>query len=518
MTAPDVSIILVSWNTCSQTRACLESLPGAVDDGLRYEVVAVDNGSGDGSGDLLASWPGLIFVQNETNVGYAAAVNQAYRAASANLVLLLNSDVRFLPGALSVLVGFLREHPTAAGVTPMSVDSQDRVQPHFMRLPTLLSALSMATALRWLPPFRQALRRQLMADANFSRPLPVPQPSATCLLLRRRILGRDTIFDERLPIYFNDVYLAHTLAGRGHQLWMTPRAVVRHELGASTRLLDAAVRSRHRLGALVIYLRSTEPTRRVRVFQAAVFVDGLIRRAARASGNMPVRHLLAAIAGDVGPLPGLDRRAWLVMVPTAAWSEDGVRQHELALALAGEYRVLYLDSATRRPRVRLTVQQVGPAIWRAAGPSLQPATRVLPVANRVERRVNAALVRRWLDRRPGRRVLWMDDERAVPMTGRLGENMFVYDAVDLNWTFGSPRRRARMRRNLQQAVGRADLVLASSPALPEQLPPTRRPPVVVANGCDPDRFAVTGTVSEWASALPSPRLVMPAHRHPGVRR
>lgn len=506
MSPPEVSILLVSWNTLTETRACLESIPRSVDDDLAYEVIAVDNGSRDGSAEMLAEWPGVHLVRNEDNAGFAAAVNQAYARADGEYILLLNSDIRFRPGALSVLARFLRDHPDAAGVAPLYLNPDGTVQQHYMRLPSFPSALASATALRWLPGFRHAMNSYLMRGADFSRPQPVEQPSASCLLLRRRDLDRDQVLDERLPIYFNDVLLAHSLAAKGRELWMTPDAVLIHTMGASTKLLGRCARSRHHLGGLVRYLQLTQPGHRVTVFQSLALLDRLGRRVLRGRHELTVRDAIAAVRGDVGPLPDGDPRTWVVMLSGVRWSAGSHRQHALARELAGDHRVLFVDPPTHKPRWRLTVDQVAPSLWQATPPSVLPFGRHLPPVNLVNRTVAAAALRRWLDQAPARRLLWLDDDLAASVAGRLEETAVVYDAVDLDWTFTRRWNRAHVRRGLREAVAKADLVLASSPELPDRLPKARREPVVVPNACDPDLFTSFGTVDARIARQSGPHL------------
>lgn len=507
MTVPEVSVLLVSWNTLEETRRCLASLPGAVTDGLRYQTIVVDNGSRDGSAQMLAEQPDVLLIPNDRNRGFAAAVNQAYAHAAGRLVLLLNSDVVFEPGALSTLVRFLRERPEAAGVAPLYLNPDGTVQQHYMRLPTVASALALATSLRFLPGFARAWRTHLMSSQDWlSAPVPVAQPSASCLLLRRSVLGRAEILDERFPIYFNDVLLARTLADAGHQLWMTPEAVVRHTLGASTRLLDPATRSRNHLGGLIQYLRVTQPRHRLGVFRVLVLVDRLARRALRRPGGLGLRDAIAALRGDTGPLPDGDNRSWVVMFSAVAWSSGAHRQHALARELTADRRVLFVDPPGQSPRMRLTVRPVGPSLWHAVAPSVLPFGRLLPPANRFNRKVAAARLRHWLDGRPGPRLLWIDEDLAAPAAQRLGEDAVVYDATDLDWTFTRPWNRWHLRLGLHSAVAGADLVTASSSALPARLPMSRRPPVVVPNGCDPSHFCADGPTAECVSRLPGPLL------------
>jgi glycosyltransferase involved in cell wall biosynthesis len=115
-------------------------------------------------------------------------------------------------------------------------------------------------------------------------------------------------------------------------------------------------------------------------------------------------------------------------------------------------------------------------------------------------------MRCWLDRRPARRLLWIDEDLAAPVAGHLGESARVYDATDLDWTFTRPWNRPHLRRALARAVRSADLVLVSSPALPPHLPTNGTRPVELLNACDPGRFRPDGPEAEALASIPRPRL------------
>jgi GT2 family glycosyltransferase len=296
-----ISVLIVSWNTRALTLRCLDTLPAS--GGAPYEVIVVDNDSCDGTADAVAARREVTLVRNAENRGFAEAVNQAYRAASGDLVLLLNSDVEFEPGALGALRSFLDEHPEAAGVGPLYLNPDGSPQSFHFRFPTLASMLGAASGpLRRLPPLARAVRRQSMLDDDFSRPRRVPQPSASVLLLRRACLPADELLDERYPVYFNDVALARRLAAEGHELWMTPEAVVRHVHGASTRMLGGALARQH-IGAFVRYLRAYEPGYKLAAFRTVVLLQKLGVYALRRESALAPRDLVAALRGDPGPLP-----------------------------------------------------------------------------------------------------------------------------------------------------------------------------------------------------------------------
>ena len=300
---PDVSILIVNWNTRELTLACLDSLPASVEADARCEVIVVDNGSRDGSAEAFARRSDIRLIANPENRGYAAAVNQAYAAAHAEFILLLNSDIEFAPGALGALLRFLHQREDVAGVGPLYLNPDGSPQAHHYRFPTFPALLAGASRpLRRLPLLSRSDRRYRMLDDDFSSPREVPQPSASCLLLRRSCLVGERLMDEQYPIYFNDVALARSLALAGHRLWMTPEAVVYHEHGASTRLLGGAL-ARHHIGALVRYLSWAQPRYQLLLFRALVLVQKLVLYAVRRPGALPPRELWAALRGDPGPLP-----------------------------------------------------------------------------------------------------------------------------------------------------------------------------------------------------------------------
>lgn len=303
--AGGVSVLILSWNTRALTERCLDSLPRVLDSGGVYEVIVVDNGSSDGSAEMLAARTDITAILNDDNRGYAGGVNQAYAASRGELVLLLNSDVVFLPGAIETMLRFLDDKPGAAGVAPSYRNPDGSPQPQHARLPTAGALLVNVSALLGrLPPLARVVRRYKMLDDDFSRPRPVEQPAASCLLLRRSALGDGPMMDESFPIYFNDVELAHRIKASGGVLWMTPDAVVVHELGASTRHLGAAL-ARHHVGGMVRYLSVVAGASRVRllVLRAVILVEYLARAAVRHPGALPLRELWSALRGDPGPVP-----------------------------------------------------------------------------------------------------------------------------------------------------------------------------------------------------------------------
>ena len=141
-----------------------------------------------------------------------------------------------------------------------------------------------------------------MLDDDFSKPRHVPQPSASCLLLRRSCLPPARVFDERYPIFFNDVQLARSLAAQGHALWVTPDAVVAHEAHSSTSRLGGTGRRQY-LGSLIRMLEETEPPLKVKLFKLVILLQNLTLLTLHRSRALSRSEMRGALAGDPGPLP-----------------------------------------------------------------------------------------------------------------------------------------------------------------------------------------------------------------------
>ena len=101
-----LSIIIVSYNTCELTCACVRSIYDSEIESC-FEVIVYDNASGDGSADSIASkFPDVKVIKSDTNIGFAAANNIAAEHACGDWLLLLNPDTLVLDNGISKLLGF----------------------------------------------------------------------------------------------------------------------------------------------------------------------------------------------------------------------------------------------------------------------------------------------------------------------------------------------------------------------------------------------------------------------------
>jgi N-acetylglucosaminyl-diphospho-decaprenol L-rhamnosyltransferase len=230
---PELSIVIVTWNSERWIERCLQSIPAACE-GLKYEVVLYDNSSADRTLELVGN--DVRSIASEVNDGFAGAINRAITAVRGPYVFLLNPDCELAPRSLAVLVEFLRTHPTAAAAAPLLADERGNSQREFQfrRFPTLMTFAAEVLAIDKVFPSNRVTASYRYRDLDLTRPQVIDQPAAAALLIRREVFNDVGPLDEQFfPAWFEDVDYCRRLAAAGKEIWVVPAAQARHFGGAS---------------------------------------------------------------------------------------------------------------------------------------------------------------------------------------------------------------------------------------------------------------------------------------------
>jgi N-acetylglucosaminyl-diphospho-decaprenol L-rhamnosyltransferase len=239
MSAPSpraVSIVIPSWNTSQLLADLLESIAQTTSRDA-CETIVVDNGSHDGSADMVAArFPWVRLVRNAENRGYAEGNNQGIALATGRFVLLLGSDTVLQEGTVSTLVDFLDAHPNAGAAACRLLNPDRTPQGSCKRFPTLWDAACTYLSLYALT------RSYSMHGFDFHKTQEVDQPAGTCLLIRHALLEEIHGFDERYKILYTDVDLCQRIVARGWKIYYVAETELVHHGSVSTRSAPAAVR------------------------------------------------------------------------------------------------------------------------------------------------------------------------------------------------------------------------------------------------------------------------------------
>jgi GT2 family glycosyltransferase len=224
---PDMSIVLVCWNNKDYLEPCLRSL---YEGGLRstFDVVAVDNGSTDGSQAMLREkFPEVKLIQNDRNLGLGKASNQGIEATQGRYVLLLNNDTIVNGPSLDTMVDFLDAHPDTAGVGGKLLNEDGTVQSCYNNFPSFHEEFLIATRLGEL------LWPGYPANVADTQVRSVDWMGSACLMLRRDALNQEGLLDEEYFIYGDEADLQYRLKKAGWQMFYLPQATTIHYGGRS---------------------------------------------------------------------------------------------------------------------------------------------------------------------------------------------------------------------------------------------------------------------------------------------
>ena len=238
---PDVSIVIVSWNVCDLLRGCLESLQAATQS-FAVELIVVDNGSTDGTPDMLrATFGGVTLVEPGRNTGFAEGNNLGIRASQGRLVLLLNPDTLVLDDALARMAAYMDTHPHVGALGPQLLNADRTVQSSRRRFPTLWTALFEST---WLQPIapRRVLDRYYAADMPDDATAAVDWVVGAAMMVRRETLEQVGGFDEAFFMYSEEMDLQRRIRQAGWEIVYYPEAQIVHFGGKSS---DQVVARRH---------------------------------------------------------------------------------------------------------------------------------------------------------------------------------------------------------------------------------------------------------------------------------
>jgi N-acetylglucosaminyl-diphospho-decaprenol L-rhamnosyltransferase len=260
----DLSIVVVSWNVRDLLRRCLRSVlqaPGfhlpagpGIDTppppGRQLEIVVVDNGSSDGSPDMIYSeFPGVRLIANQDNRGFTAANNQGLALSQGQWLLLLNPDAEVVGAALSTMVEYMEGHPQVGALGPQLRYPDGSLQSSRRRFPTFATALVESTVVQEWWPDNALLRRYYMADTPDDAIQPVDWVVGACLLVRREVYQQVGGLDEGFFMYSEEMDWCRRIRSAGWDVVYLPPVTVIHHEGKSS---EQVVPSRH------IYFQSSK--------------------------------------------------------------------------------------------------------------------------------------------------------------------------------------------------------------------------------------------------------------------
>jgi GT2 family glycosyltransferase len=302
-----ISVVVVNWNRRDLLKACLQSLKHQQIN-QPFEVVVVDNGSSDGSPEMLATEsvgnPLVRVVLNRENRGFCAANNQGFAASDTEFVALLNNDAEAEPGWLQALASAFEGRPDVGMAASKILVYED---------PRRIDKVG-----HLIYPDGQNRGRGTgeLDRGQYDRLEEVLWPDGCAAMYRRSMLQQIGGFDEDFFAYADDAELGLRARIAGWKCLYMPGAVVRHHRGAtlgllSSRRLELIERNRVLLAVKLfpwslLWLNGVYYAIRLGAgLWAAVTGQGEVGKFPGLSGKL--KAALALLKGDLAALPLIPR-------------------------------------------------------------------------------------------------------------------------------------------------------------------------------------------------------------------
>jgi hypothetical protein len=216
----------VTYNALPWLERCLDSV-------AEYETIVVDNGSTDGTVELVRERYPHVKLIEQSNVGLAAGWSRGIESAAGRFVMLLNADAWIVGDAVVQLAAFADEHPQAAMVGPKLLNTDGSLQRSVRGFPTLWRLATEYFFLRKLAPTSHALNAFYAGDFDHDETREVEWVMGACLFVRRDAIDAVGPPDSTFFLFSEETDWCYRFRQAGWSVVFYPDAQIVHVSGAS---------------------------------------------------------------------------------------------------------------------------------------------------------------------------------------------------------------------------------------------------------------------------------------------
>jgi GT2 family glycosyltransferase len=235
----ELSIIYVNWKSEDYIKESIDSVYKHTD-GLQFEIIVVDNASPSGNVDILKEhFPQITLIKSGKNLGFAGANNLGFKSSSGENILFLNPDTKLMNPAINVMARHLRESPDAGIIGCKLLDSDLLLRTDSIQtFPTILNQVLDANFLRDRWP-QNPLWGIGPLYSESREPVEVEVVSGACLMIKRAVFERVSMFSEDYFMYAEDLDLCYKVAHAGYKNYYAGEGTVIHYGGKSSEFESA---------------------------------------------------------------------------------------------------------------------------------------------------------------------------------------------------------------------------------------------------------------------------------------
>ena len=228
---PDLSIIIVTYNSAAVIASCLRSIATHGGD-LRVETLIVDNASTDDTLDLVRrEFPWAKLITGHTNIGFAAANNIGFEAARGRHFFVLNPDTETRPGTLHHLLRYADTHPRAGMIAPHVINTDGSLQHSTFQFPDFRQAFY--GFFERLVPIDSVANGRYPPEA-YRNEREVEHILGAAIFVQRPLWEQIGGMDEGYALYFEETDWCYRARKAGWELRYIPTATIMHHGAHST--------------------------------------------------------------------------------------------------------------------------------------------------------------------------------------------------------------------------------------------------------------------------------------------
>ncbi len=234
--ASSISIVIISFNVEKLLKECIESVHRETKE-APFDIWVIDNHSRDNSVQMLKdNFPDIHLIENDRNLGFPKANNQAVVQCTSDYILLLNPDTIIQDGAIDKMVRFMDENPDV-GVSGCRVLNPDGSLQLACRrsIPTPKVAFYRLTGLSRLFPNSQTMARYNLTYLDPNTPHEVDAVSGAFLVIRKKAVDEIGVLDEDFFIYGEDMDWCIRAKKAGWKVMYYPHASILHYKGVGCK-------------------------------------------------------------------------------------------------------------------------------------------------------------------------------------------------------------------------------------------------------------------------------------------